>query len=134
MGKSDWIVPQWDIFGPKNAKFQKVHKIFSLDFSKFLCDGVNGEGRKSDPFFFGATLIMSKEPLCEHFWVQFGIFHNFFFIALIFQDVLLWKPDDHCYLVLVLMFVFLETFHKCWSVKFSLSVKKTLCGKTSLKI
>ena len=39
LGKSDWVVPQWDIFGPKNSKFQKVHKIFSLDFSKFLCDG-----------------------------------------------------------------------------------------------
>ena len=32
------IFKELDIFGPKNAKMQKFHKIYSLDFSDILWD------------------------------------------------------------------------------------------------
>ena len=31
-----WIFPEHDIFGPKNAKLQKLYQIFSLDFSEIF--------------------------------------------------------------------------------------------------
>ena len=38
MKRTIWIFKEWSIFVPKNAKIQKFHKIFSLNFSEILHD------------------------------------------------------------------------------------------------
>ena len=47
-----WIIKEWDIFGPKNAKIQKFPKIFSLDFFRISSDDRHYKGSKKDCFSF----------------------------------------------------------------------------------
>ena len=65
--------------------------------------GGDGEGSKS-------IWLCQKNPSVNFFGCNLAYFIIFFFMAWIFRNVLLWKPDDHCYFVLVLMFVFFRDF------------------------
>ena len=69
MDKSGWIFKEEDIFGPKNAKIQTLHKIYCLDFFEILCDVWHSEGSKSQFFSdFRTTLI--KESHFGRSWIQ----------------------------------------------------------------
>ena len=62
-----WIFKEWDIFGPKNVKIEKLQEIYSIDFPVMFCDDKHLKGIT----FVRATLIMPKEPFFRRLPVQF---------------------------------------------------------------
>ena len=66
------IFKEWEIFGPKNTKIQKFHKICLLDFSGILCNDRHSKGSKNEDFFsfFRTTCPYSYLRWCGCSWAR----------------------------------------------------------------